>query len=154
MGRIRKNVWTIIPIIVGIITITWFIFYVSSCARNAMSFPLPTLVVDKNKEVSTKLFTFNLNLGFAPGDMVKEAIEKMDKEGYRPATLAEGWTFKDKISDIKKVLPIACLGDVRWSFPYSFNVGIIRLCGFGEAVCGSHEADITGGTYYFLGIQK
>jgi hypothetical protein len=154
MKKTKPGLAEIFLVIISILFFGWIIFGVSSCARNAMSFPLPTPVVDSNKQASAKLFTFNLKYSATPGTMIREAIDDLNKEGYRPATLAEGWAYQAQITDIEKILPIACLGDVRWSFPYSFNVGIIRICGFGKSVCGSHENDIAGGKYYFLGIPK
>jgi hypothetical protein len=157
MNKIRKNFVEIFMGIFGIFFIIWIIFNVSSCTKNAMDFPLPTPVIDINKGVSTKLFALKFKFSTMPGNNIKEAIEEMDKEGYRPATLEEGWAFLDTIpdEDKKEVLPINCLGDVRWSFPFSFHVGVIKVCGFGEYACGGYEADIAGGTgYHILGVQK
>jgi hypothetical protein len=156
MNKTKPGFAEILLIIISVLFFGLMIFYVSSCTRNAMSFPLPAPVADSSKQAAAKLFTFKLKYSAIPGSMIKEAISDLNKEGYRPATLAEGWAYQAQISDseIKKILPIACLGDVRWSFPFSFNVGIIRICGFGKSICSSHEDDIAGGTYYFLGIPK
>ncbi len=70
------------------------------------NFPIPTELVGEKVVVSAKLFHFNREVSN------KEAIAEMNKDGYRPATLAELLALGEAQPDLQRQFPIIALGSV------------------------------------------
>lgn len=71
---------------------------------NAKNFPVSPEMVGKKIEVSAKLFHFNRNISS------DDAISKMDKAGYRPATLMELLFLGFLFPELQRQFPIVALG--------------------------------------------
>ncbi len=70
------------------------------------NFPMPTELVGEKVVVSAKLFHFNHVISS------EEAIAEMEKEGFRPATLAELLALGEAQPDLQRQFPILALGSV------------------------------------------
>jgi hypothetical protein len=70
------------------------------------NFPLPAGLVGEKIVVSAKLFYFSSVISS------KEAIAEMNKDGYRPATLAELLALGEARPDLQRQFPILALGSV------------------------------------------
>lgn len=73
---------------------------------NAKNFPISPEMTGKKVEVSTKLFHFNKDISS------DNAISKMDKDGYRPATLMELLVLGFLFPELQRQFPIVALGSV------------------------------------------
>ena len=69
-------------------------------------FPLPAELIGKKVEISTKLYHCSKNISS------KNAIAEMDKDGYRPATLAELLVLGETKPELQRQAPIIALGSV------------------------------------------
>jgi len=91
----------------------------SKCCRSdnditAKNFPISPEMIGKIVEVYMKLFHFNCEMR---SDL---AISRMDKDGFRPATLFEQLAFAKAHPGRPKQYPIFALGSI-WFFYLSFR---------------------------------
>jgi hypothetical protein len=112
------------------------------------NFPVPLKMTGKKVEVSVKLFHFNRDISS------EDAISKMDKAGYRPATLMELLALGFLFPELQRQFPIVALGSV-------WRVANLDLYAPGLFV-GGHKRGldlrwIVSGwraRYRFLGVHK
>ena len=111
-------------------------------------FPLLTRVRGKKIQISAKLFYFNRSISSS------DVISEMEKEGYRPATLAELLALGEEYPAIQTEFPVVALGFI-WSFNNSGRrVTVLR---FGGSRRGVHLYWFNinwNDTFRFLAIRK
>ncbi|MFA5163525.1 MAG: hypothetical protein WC441_03275 [Patescibacteria group bacterium] len=73
---------------------------------NARNFPLPVELSGQSLQVQAKLFHFGHSISS------QKAIEEMDKQGYRPATLVELLALGASYPDLQRKFPIIALGSI------------------------------------------
>jgi len=72
----------------------------------AKNFPISLEMIEKKIEVSIKLFNFNCDISS------EDAISKIDKAGYRPATLVELLVLGFLFPELQRRFPIVALGSL------------------------------------------
>lgn len=116
----------------------------------AKNFPISSKMIGKKVEITTKLFHFNRDINS------EDATSKMDKAGYRPATLMELLVLGFLFPELQRQFPIVALGSV-WRRAWD-DRGVPDL-----SVSGSKRkrklsliwlGSDWGADYRFLGVRK
>lgn len=94
-----------------------------------------------------KLFSFGRNIS------TEDAKAEMDKQGYRPATMAEQLVYGAKNPDAQRKNPIVALGSVARIDSFDF-VGVLREVGSKRWLYLDCVDGVWGGGYRFLAVRK
>ncbi|MFA5644582.1 MAG: hypothetical protein WC928_03610 [Patescibacteria group bacterium] len=113
----------------------------------AKNFPISPEMTGKKVEVSAKLFHFNRDSNN------ETSIFEMDKDGYRPATLAELLVLGETQPDLQSQFPIIALGSILHDVDGGRSVPCLRVVNY------KREVDLClclgwGGYYRFLAVHK
>jgi|AntRauTorcE11897_2_1112592.scaffolds.fasta_scaffold16261_3 hypothetical protein len=111
-------------------------------------FPLPAELIGKKVEISTKLYYCSKNISS------KNAIAEMDKDGYRPATLAELLVLGETNPELQRQAPIIALGSVWQSASGSRYVPCLSVVDGRRGLRLSWFGGDWSASYSFLAVRK
>jgi len=110
---------------------------------NAKNFPISSETIGKKVDIAGKLFR-----GF---DNSKDAIRKMDKEGFRPGTLLELLAISIAHPELQERFSIIALGSSSFD---SRRVPYIYVSGYARELHLHYFSDAWSVKYCFLGVCK